>query len=97
MRPIKFRGKARDGQYYYGDLINEYGAPTIRMSEDSNTYYIDVYPESVAQHVGYDADGREVYEDDILIDEFDVEVDDFVEVLGRYNLGDKFHGYELKK
>lgn len=68
MRPIKFRGKARDGQYYCGDLIHVHSVPTIRMREDSNTYYIDVYPETVAQLVGYDADNAEVYEGDVLID-----------------------------
>ena len=60
MRTIKFHGKSKySGDIIFGDLIHV----------DENIYIENepVYPESVAQLVGYDADGNEVYEGDQLI------------------------------
>lgn len=77
-RPIKFRGRVPDtdkldgGRIVYGSLV-DYG-------EDDSLYrywihpiggggrnYFPVDADSIAQLVGYDADGREVYESDELI------------------------------
>ena len=68
MRPIKFRGKDIDsGEVVYGNLIYDAKGTTyitrIKMT-DSPCNRVD--PESVAQFVGYDKHGREVYEGDIL-------------------------------
>ncbi len=62
MRKIKFRGKGKDGKYYYGDLIHyKNGRVEIYTEIDAQV----VEPESVEQFVGYDADGNEIYEGDI--------------------------------
>ena len=68
--PIKFRGvDIETGEYRYGCLVIHgpfEGKPGIIDSED---YYRAVKPDSVAQLVDYDADGREVYEgDDLYLD-----------------------------
>lgn len=74
--PIKFRGQqlTADKDFVYGDLIQyPYDLPIIRVFDDEECkkglYSFDdyeVYPESVAQLVGYDAEGNEVYEGDKL-------------------------------
>lgn len=84
--PIKFRGRTltADKHFVYGDLIQApYDLPIIRVfnvnecepEENGACVYEDyeVYPETVAQLLGYDANGAEVYKGDVLIDEFDVE------------------------
>ena len=82
MRPIKFRGRAietgRDvkiGEYVFGDLRIVGIRPHIY--KEAHCYYeeelIEVEPDSVAQLVGYDANGKEVYEGDILLDELENE------------------------
>ena len=99
MREIKFRGKAQDGKYYCGDLIHRDNVLNIRMCEGSNTYYIDVYPETVTQFVGYDKDGYEVYEGDKLVDleEGYEHLVDLKVVFNceEYEVGEKFYGYVL--
>lgn len=65
MRPIKFRGVMYGGnEKVYGDLVHENG----------HTYIINVarehhrvYENSVAQLVGYDVNGKEVYEGDTVL------------------------------
>lgn len=63
MRQIKFRGRDAYGQYRYGDLWQR---------NDGTLIYDEVWHrvkrDSVAQFVGVDSDGREVYEGDVLID-----------------------------
>lgn len=76
MRPIKFRGRAietgRDvkiGEYVFGDLRIVGIRPHIY--KEAHCYYeeelIEVEPDSVAQLVGYDKNGKEVYEGDIIV------------------------------
>ena len=66
MREIKFRGKRIDnGELIYGDLLT--GGNEFAIIND--TWRAVVVPESVAQLVGYDKNGAEVYEGDTLIDE----------------------------
>ena len=65
MRPIKFRGRSMlDGEWLYGDLIHGY-ANSLAIIGKTETHC--VVPETVAQLVGYDKHGNEVYEDDELI------------------------------
>lgn len=69
--PIKFRGKhITTSEYIYGDLIHDrHGKTRITYASDiALTGYVNeaVKPDSVAQLVGYDADGNEVYEGDKL-------------------------------
>ncbi|MBQ6006580.1 MAG: hypothetical protein IJL14_10085 [Selenomonadaceae bacterium] len=54
----------------YGDLIHYQGYPYIRIKEGGEW---EVEPDSVAQFVGYDRNGKEVYEGDTLIDELEQE------------------------
>lgn len=59
-RPIKFRGRDKNGKFRYGDFNDI----------DLGTIFADVDEDSIAQFVGYDRDGNEVYEGDkILIDD----------------------------
>lgn len=67
MREIKFRGRRPNGQWMYGALIpaelSWWGVPSIA---DKNFRY-EVDPETIGQFTGYkDADGKEIYEGDIL-------------------------------
>lgn len=70
MRQIKFRGKTLDGKIVFG-----YYVPTCPMSSfpgivDDMDYIHAIEPDSIAQLVGHDKDGNEVYEGDILVREF---------------------------
>lgn len=61
MRPIKFRGKSKfNGEIVFGDLTHSRTGKAIYIEDDQ------VEPESVAQLVGYDADGKEIYEGDVI-------------------------------
>ena len=96
MRTIKFRGaRMSDGETIYG-YYNVRGGDA----------YIDewrVKPNTVAQLVGFDDNGEDVYEDDILISndgEFDIGLsfvlygdDGFI----TYGIGDDALGFTLKK
>ena len=71
MREIKFRGRAISdscgepvNKMVYGDITQGWDKVTIFDWNDGDCY--EVEPESVAQLVGYDADGKEVYEGDKL-------------------------------
>lgn len=97
MREIKFRGKSKySDKIIFGDLNH---------SSDGESIFIDdevVYPESVAQLVGYDADGNEIYEGDTVIywNDEDVKIrfsaeTDTCSYLGI--AGDKFFDCKLKK
>lgn len=76
MRDIKFRGRVPEndafdgGKTVYGYLVvydsGIYTHWLIRPNKERNC---PVLPESVAQLVGYDSNGREVYEGDIVVDE----------------------------
>ena len=78
--PYEFRGiSKRTGEYVYGDLMTYYDeqcdkqykirslvsyCPAKSVFKEEPVIY-----ESVAQLIGYDSDRKEVYEDDVLIDE----------------------------
>ena len=76
-RPIKFRGVSLDtGEFIYGDLRIIGIRPHI--FKEAQCYYdeelIEVDEDSVAQLVGYDANGNEVYEGDKVVSEYGDEI-----------------------
>ena len=89
MRQIKFRGRfwnkanldSAETDYTDGDIVyGGYARIKFVFSEGYGDYILTerlvallVYPESVAQLVGHDINGREVYEGDLLIDEAGIE------------------------
>ena len=60
-RPIKFRGRTCGNVMVYGDLRHVGSTAVI---DDTA-----VYEDSIAQLVGFDRDGNEVYEGDIVIED----------------------------
>ena len=66
MRTIKFRGIDTSGEFIYGDYT-QYSRDECAISDGKRLAFVK--PETVAQLVGRDKDGNEVYEGDILIDE----------------------------
>ena len=78
--PIKFRGLAiKDYNFkplekkrlVYGNVwLNEDNSFALigeyRSKKDGRCYNYEVEPDSICQLVGYDANGKEVYENDIL-------------------------------
>ncbi len=74
MREIKFRGHAlhdscgqKVDKFVFGDLCQGDGLITILDWDDGDNY--EVEPETVAQLVGYDTNGKEVYEGDTVVGE----------------------------
>ena len=63
-RPIKFRGvNARTGEFVFGFYVEDVDG--VNIVENGYAYLVE--PESVAQLVGYDVDGNEIYEGDWLV------------------------------
>ena len=65
MKAIKFTGRNSYGQWFTGNLVQE--ACTMIVN---NVGRFVVEPESVKQFIGVDKHGREIYEGDIVADEF---------------------------
>ena len=61
-RTIKFRGRDLVGKMRFGHYATTGGYPYII----EGGVWCEVEPDSVAQFVGYDKTGREVYEGDIV-------------------------------
>lgn len=88
MRPIKFRGRRTDnGELVYGNgIYQDLPVTEKELGFVSRTYIIGtefplvaklwhpVDPDSVAQLVGYDANGKEIYEGDTVVSEYGDEI-----------------------
>lgn len=61
--PYRFRGVDDTGQWRYGDLIQD----KICVIVDDNAGYFKVKPSSVGLLIGYDVEGKEIYEGDSVI------------------------------
>ena len=70
MRTIKFRGMRPNGIFVSGDLIHRRAFTQIAVT---HVLKFNVYPDTVKQLCGLDANGKEVYEGDILLDELENE------------------------
>ena len=89
-RPIKFRGRVTanfEHGMHKGKLIcgtlQDYGAVHIKREDWNSGYWIypggkegsyPIEPESLVQLVGYDANGNEIYEGDIVVSEYGDEI-----------------------
>ena len=79
--PIKFRGKCKEypkrDKFVYGDLsYSKYDVTSISYVDEKRFYHEDrVVKESVSQLIGYDDEGNEVYEGDMI----DAYIDDYEE------------------
>ena len=68
IKPIKFRGKSLwANTLVYGDLRQD-GEDKFITAFNSPIHH-RVAPDSVAQFVGYDCNGEEIYSDDLILDE----------------------------
>ena len=104
MRKIKFRGRTSIGEIHYGHYT-EYPVGNGRI----NSYITDedldewvVARESVAQLIGYDAEGNEVYEGDKVIhftgEEVTVRLSGETDTYSYLGIaGEKFDDCKLKK
>ncbi len=61
--PYKFRGLDITGFWRYGDLFQDKVCVII---DEKSAYLIE--PSSISQLIGYDSDGKEIYEGDSVTD-----------------------------
>ena len=67
MKEIKFRGRDLDtGKFVYGDFVHCVPMSSFPGIVDDDGSVHEVYFDSVAQLAGYDANGKEIYDDDTI-------------------------------
>lgn len=93
MRKIKFRGKRKDnGEVVAGEDF-KFVRVEVYISDGTNWFEVDT--ESVAQFVGYDKTGAEVYDDDCLINEYGTII--AANKIAYDEIGSKFNNFTLKE
>ena len=66
MKPIKFRGRDENGKLHYGYFyVDRTGYPCIAEGHGGTLQIVD--KDSIAQLVGYDCNGNELYEGDTFV------------------------------
>ena len=104
MEKIKFRGMTEDGKYIFSNSIqfdvDSKGRKFCRLKDEFGNW-LYVAPDSVAQFVGYDADGKEIYEGDKICLKDDGNFSD-VEMYFKFGgcfcpVGKKFSAFKLKE
>ncbi|MBR3747245.1 MAG: hypothetical protein IKN27_09845 [Selenomonadaceae bacterium] len=76
-RPIKFRGRDKEtGKIVFGSFVDygEHCNSRYWINPPTNEANHPVDPDSVAQLVGYDANGKEIYEGDKVVSEYGDEI-----------------------
>lgn len=89
--PIKFRGRRPLGEWIYGSYVKGEKYSYIIDTEHGQCI---VEPESVAQLIGYDKNGEEVYSGDVLTLEDGKQVSAEWEIVFRDNKGESYYARE---
>ena len=95
MKPVKFRGKSLSGVIFHGELR---ATPTGMCIY--NRGMVNVSPRSIRQYLGCDENDEEIYDSDVVCDEFGNELTARLCVMiGEevFSLGDTFLGYKKNK
>lgn len=100
MTKIKFRGKSlRTGEYHYGYYsecpVGNGRTATYITGKNLDTWVVD--PDSVAQFVGYDQDGEEIYSDDKVINVHGATVPFSAVMISFSDIGGSFKNLKLKR
>ena len=107
MRKIKFRGKRLDnGELIYGDILHYGKYEHYNRHETYIRFYTDPYKlsfstlpvdsDSVAQLVGYDKNGKEIYSDDTVVNVYGAEIPFAAVMISYEDIGKKFTDLRLK-
>ena len=90
----KFRAVDIDSnEFVYGYFLKDNDNPVI----DDGESFVEVYPHTVKQLVGYDKNGTELYEDDIVVSPDGTEYRVFLRMDYELSLKDKISSQFIKK
>ena len=100
MKKIKFRGLGHNEKYYFGELVVVNGSTPYINTRPGFTSslgeYVAVLENSVAQFVGYDKNGKEIYSDDTVVNAYGAEIPFSAVQISYEDIGKKFTNLRLK-